>query len=334
MAAKFFSITAKDPGILLEGQGEVTITVTNVSGRPIRGQVWLNALGETRKEWLTIVGETERDFGVDETHSFTVRIRVPAGTLEGTYTFRPVVASFKRPNEEFDEGQMIAFQLPKVTEQGGFNWWPLIATAAAVVLIGAGAAWWILSSKVELPDVVGMQVADAMTLLVEAGVNPAEVGRELTESAELLPAGITVFPPAPGTVLRMNPPAGQEVEKGSTVELVLEAEAVLVPPLLEKTLQQAVQALQQSGLKLVSLGSVATNRDDLVGKVGRQDPASGARVLSGSDVQLSIYFKRRWNWDSVLTPGDISILENHSTVIRDQALRDLMNRLGEGGPNR
>ncbi len=322
MAARFFSITAKDPGVLLGGHGEVTLTVTNVSGRPIRGQVWLNALGETHKDWLTVIGETEKDFGVDETHSFTVQIQVPSGTVEGTYTLRPVVASFQRPNDEFDEGQMIAFQVPKAPAPEGFKWWPLIAVAAAILLVGGGVTLWLIlsGSAVEIPNVVGLPVDQAMQALTDVDLSPSESGRELTASADQLPQGVESFPPAPGTVLRMEPQAGTEVEKQSRVELVLEADAKLVPDLARSSLEQAVAALQSRGLKLGGVDKVSTTDNALVGKVGKQDPAPDSRVLEGSEVAVWLCNKRDRRWNAVFSRADIAILENHRNLVRDNEL--------------
>ncbi len=322
MAAKFFSITAKDPGILTDGLGEVTLTVTNVSGHPIRGQVWLSALGETQKDWLSIDGETEKDFGIDETHSFTVKIRAPASTPEGTYTFRPVVASFQRPNEEFDEGQMIAFQVPKVEEPVGFNWWPVIAVIAGLVLVGGAVAVWMMrsGSTVMVPEVVGMPGPEAMQAITDAGLNPLERDREITASAANAPAGVS-FPPPPGTVLRVEPEQGAEVEQGSTVELTLEANARVVPKLSGNTLEQAVGALQRRGLKLGKLGTTGTTKDALVGKVDKQDPIPDKRVLDGTEVNLWLYHKRGIKWDKVLSNSEIRILQSQKTAILDSGLQ-------------
>ncbi len=79
--ANIFAITtsAVDIKADAEGKASAVFTVTNTTGKPIRGIVKARAMGNTQQEWLDTEGELERDFGANGTQQFTVNFRKPAG---------------------------------------------------------------------------------------------------------------------------------------------------------------------------------------------------------------------------------------------------------------
>ncbi len=72
--AKSFTITTTATDTLkadAKGHAEAVFTVTNATARPVRGMARAKPLGDTKREWLSIAGETERDFGGGATEQFT-----------------------------------------------------------------------------------------------------------------------------------------------------------------------------------------------------------------------------------------------------------------------
>jgi len=114
-SAGVFAITTETDAIpLAHGQGEVAYTVTNRSGRALGGMARVVSLGSTKEAWLSIGGESERDFSVDGVHQFTVQLTVPPEAPAGRYPFRLDVASVQHLNEEFAKGQTVtATVLPR-----------------------------------------------------------------------------------------------------------------------------------------------------------------------------------------------------------------------------
>src|SRR5512147_3104174 len=112
-----FAITAAAETLELDanGRGEVSFTVSNSSGRPLRGQAKGKALDSTKQEWLSVAGETERDFSANATQQISVQVTVPAGTPPGKYTFRLDVASAANPDEDYTEGPVVSIEV-KATE--------------------------------------------------------------------------------------------------------------------------------------------------------------------------------------------------------------------------
>jgi hypothetical protein len=111
-----FDITAVTPTIPLDNQrrGKASYTVRNISAQPIRGLAQLVALEPTRIDWLTLVGEAEREFSATGTQQYTVDIQVGLGAAAGSYTFRLDMVGVQNPDELYSQGQLVTFQVPEV----------------------------------------------------------------------------------------------------------------------------------------------------------------------------------------------------------------------------
>src|SRR5215472_15496872 len=112
-------------------QGTVSFTVTNRSGRPIRGLAWVVAeKPETQKQellkWLKIDGTNPRAFDIPTTDVFRVIIaKVPAQVqVEGTHAFHLEVADNEKPDDP-DTGPSVTFDVKNLPRH--FPWWlPLL----------------------------------------------------------------------------------------------------------------------------------------------------------------------------------------------------------------
>lgn len=136
---RVFAITTSTPSIRLNaaGQGELTFTVSNALGRPVRGRAVVELEGATPREWLTLEGEPERDFPPDGTHQYTVKVNVPSGTPQGQHAFHLSVVNVANPDEEFTVGPSASFQVPLPQAPAPKKKLPLpwIALAAGLLLI-------------------------------------------------------------------------------------------------------------------------------------------------------------------------------------------------------
>ena len=179
--------------------------------------------------------------------------------------------------------------LPPPEPERGTNWVPIAVT---LILIGLlGALLWFLAVNVlnnddqqtgvlvTVPNVVGEKRAQAISDLEENGL---QVGT------------ITTVPAAddtqePGTVLEQDPAAGDEVDRGSKVNLTIVAAADTVPiPNLEGASVEEAQATLV-GLGLEPGGPVEEPSDTVPeGDVTRTDPASGTEVDPGSTVTIFV----------------------------------------------
>jgi hypothetical protein len=159
-----FAITAASERVSVggDGRGEITFTVTNSSARPLRGRLRVRPLGSTKGEWFNIVGETERAFSPNATQQVVVKVAAPPGAPAGKYQFRLDAFSVINPDDDFTEGPTIDLEV-KATEapKKAFPWRLIAAAAGAVILIVT--LTWLLwpGGGVEVPDVVGLDVAEA-----------------------------------------------------------------------------------------------------------------------------------------------------------------------------
>jgi hypothetical protein len=242
-----------------KGHTQAVFTVTNATARPVRGMAGVNSLGDTKREWLSIAGETERDFAAGTTQQFTVNFDAPvaappAGTSAAKYPFRLNVASAMNPDEDFAEGPTVTVEVaPARAEEEkpppGRLWW--IIPVAAVVLIGIGVVTWLLlrTRKVEVPNVMGKPVAEATSILsdgkLKANVTETRVTGTVSE----------------GRVAEQSPNAGSgRVPEGSTVDLVVEAARPTPTPAPTQRINVALDKnAKQSSTVLNALASRAVD---------------------------------------------------------------------------
>ena len=137
-----FAITTSEPSLKLSpaGRGELTFTVSNTLGQPVRVRTVIEPEGQAPRDWFTLMGDTERELAPDGTQSYSVKLAVPPGTPEGQHAFHLLVANVANPDEQFAIGPSVAFQVqrPAPVTKKPFPWW-IVAVAAGVLVITVGA---------------------------------------------------------------------------------------------------------------------------------------------------------------------------------------------------
>jgi hypothetical protein len=124
-----------------------------------------------------------------------------------------------------------------------------------------------------VPDVTGLTQAQAEAAIATAG---------LTLTA---PAYVTATAP-PGTVLAENSPGGTIEPAGSPVQITVSLGQATVPNVIGDLPAAAVQAIKKAGLTAVTLPPISNCADP--GTVQYQDPAGGAQVPAGSQVDIRV----------------------------------------------
>ena len=161
---------------------------------------------------------------------------------------------------------------------------------------------------VPVPDVVGLDVADA-TETLEAEGFVVEIAEEESDTIEA------------DIVIGSNPSAGTEVAEGTTVVLAVSTGPgdVVVPDFSGMTISEATTAAEGVGLVISFVED--PNKPDPEGIVVSQDPEEGTTAEAGSEVvaQLSPKFDDAWTIlvvdnDRELTVTGINFKFNTSTV--------------------
>ena len=130
-------------------------------------------------------------------------------------------------------------------------------------------------AQIEVPNVVGQEVADAQATLEDRGFE-VEITREANEDQE------------EGRVFAQDPGRGEIVDEGSTVRLKVSAgaEAIPVPSVIGSPVEQARQLLTAQGFT-VRVEEVV-DEEAPVGEVVDQDPSPNDEAPRGSEVTLFV----------------------------------------------
>ncbi|HJS27185.1 MAG TPA: Stk1 family PASTA domain-containing Ser/Thr kinase, partial [Actinomycetota bacterium] len=178
---------------------------------------------------------------------------------------------------------------PPEPERKGGAWVPIAVT---LVLIGLlGLLLWFLATTflsddgqqtgvtVEVPPVVGESRADAEQILEDVGLVPVIERRVPAEDDTQ----------EPGTVVAQDPDEGEEVERGSIVNLTLVAQpnTAVIPNLQGSTVEEAQAALLELGLEPAGPEQEASGTVD-DGLVTRTDPSVGEQVEEGTPVTIFV----------------------------------------------
>jgi beta-lactam-binding protein with PASTA domain len=132
-----------------------------------------------------------------------------------------------------------------------------------------------------LPDVAGLVEDDARQALEQGACDSPPCVRVATEEAH---DGEV----AEGSVIECRPPAGSQVERGSSVTLVISLgpEQVIVPNLEDRTISQATAELGDVGLLVGDTQQEYSEKTP--GLIIRSDPVAGTEVDKGSAVDFVI----------------------------------------------
>lgn len=191
----------------------------------------------------------------------------------------PVVAAYGAGPPANGPGQFAAFSPTGQRVPEKRRRWPIVvAVVLALAAVAAGVFFLVRAvagaSEVTLPAVAGQSADQAEATLRGLGLSTARV-----------PQASDAF--AAGTVVTTDPPAGQKVQKGSTVQIVVSSGAATaaVPDVVGQPSAQARQALESAGFTVTVTPVVSDKPADTV--VG-QDPQAGTTANVGSAVTIKV----------------------------------------------
>lgn len=214
------------------------------------------------------------------THAARSHVAVAGeGAAESTTTLEPV--------EEPAPPKPGARHRPKQEKKKRSRWPVWLAVILAVIaLAGVGVvgyrAWQAASDAareqetVAVPDLVGLDRSEAVRKLREAGFQDEIEERPDPEVPE-------------DEVLATNPEAGSQLQRGTTVTLVVSSgkEQTEVPDLSGLTIQEAQEALAEAGLELAEPVRDEPSADVPKGQIIEQNPTAGIQLPKGSEVRVT-----------------------------------------------
>lgn len=220
-----FAVTTPTTTVTLDTSrvGQVSFTVSNISGRPLRARLRPLTQDPMKAEWLTVTGAAQRDFALGATEVFVVSVAVPADVPAGTYSFRGDAVGEDQPDEDFAQGPTVALTVPAAPVKPKFPWW-IVAVAVAVLIIG-GIVFFVIkdsggsskpspsptSGTVSIPNVVGQGESQAVQQLQALGLVPTVATQE----------SATPIAGCQGNVIATSPAANSTAPVGTTVFVVV-----------------------------------------------------------------------------------------------------------------
>ena len=137
--------------------------------------------------------------------------------------------------------------------------------------------WWVRTEEVLVPNVTGKTYYEAVRVLDEAGLRPAETIQEASSSAPK------------GEIVSQNPPANFRVKSYQPVEIAVSIGAELAPVIsvIGRSLDEARAALIAAGFRpnrVAYVHSAAYLPDTVIA----QTPPEGGGQQRGSDVNLLV----------------------------------------------
>jgi hypothetical protein len=206
------SVPAERVSLGNDGRGQMVFSVTNRTTAVQRVSADFAPSGATRKEWLSLTGEPQRELSAGGTDQFIVNAQLPPGTPAGTYPFRLRVSSANnRTSEEYEESPMVQFEMPAVGSVKKKPWWILAAAAAVLIVVAVTAFLLTRDRGPRVPDVVKQDAVEAVRAVQAAGL-AAELEFAIDASVER------------GHIIKSAPAAGTTVSEGEKVLLTVSRE--------------------------------------------------------------------------------------------------------------
>ncbi len=139
-----FTITTATNTLHLDnkGQTQAVFTVSNDSGRALRGRGHVTPQDPATEAWFALDGAAVRDFAVAGTQQYMVLVTVPPTTPPGTYSFRLDLADEINPDENFTAGPPVSFAVlpppPPPPPAPKIPSWVWIAAGVVALLVVVG----------------------------------------------------------------------------------------------------------------------------------------------------------------------------------------------------
>lgn len=279
-------------------KGTVTYAVTNISGTTIRTALRVKPGSGADSGWFKVRGGEERDIGPGATEHFSVDLAVPGERVapdvpneqRPKHSFHAIAVNLKDSDNDTEAGSAVAFRAPHLDESGGgVKWWMIAAPAALVILVVAAVfaiPRMFGDDNVVLADWTGEPVEDARAALDAQGLTVEEL-----HPSGLQPA-LQAAPFYRRVVQSQNPPSDGTVtaERGSRVTLTWEWTPlkVTVPDLDGRSLDNAIQALEETGLRFITAqGPPQPQPENHIAVVSSWSPRGEVDAGSGVTVTLA-----------------------------------------------
>jgi beta-lactam-binding protein with PASTA domain len=188
-------------------------------------------------------------------------------------------------------------------KKGGHLWLWIVGGLLAAIVIVAIILGVSRDRTVEVPDLTGLSLPQAVAALTEADLRLGEVSY-----TSQVPAGMEE-----GQAVAQDPAAGTEVDLESAVNVLVAGKAEIeVPEVTGLTADEATQTLEGAGF---TVKTVEVENEAEPGAVVDQSPAGGSMVTPGSEVTIVVSAGRT----VTLVPNVVGMSQEEATAALQEA---------------
>lgn len=108
---------ADDTLALHDGKGSASVAVRYVGDRSVEARASARPMEGADQAWLSVASPQQRNMRPGQTQTFQVTVAVPPGTPPGRYGWRLDVVSVANPDEEYDRGPLVTFEVEQTEER-------------------------------------------------------------------------------------------------------------------------------------------------------------------------------------------------------------------------
>jgi hypothetical protein len=107
-----FNVVAASDRVPLDSSrhGRASFKATNTTSRQVRGQARVVTIGDSRPDWFSLEGDSQRLFAASATLQFDVAVELPAGA-SGEHKFRMSVVGIEVPDEDYGQSEPVSVTL-------------------------------------------------------------------------------------------------------------------------------------------------------------------------------------------------------------------------------
>jgi PASTA domain len=280
-----FTITTPSQTVRVSenGRADVIFNVANTSGVPARAMARVVATGGgLTAEWLSLAGESERDYAANGTQQLAVAVQIPPDVHEGSYAFRLDVISARKSGEERAESPIVTLAVPArsapAPKKKSYAW---IAVAALVFVLvaGVGTFLWLRGGADEAPQAAPVAAAAATPVTVST--------TETTPTTETAPAAT----PAPTATTTASEPAAASAEpKPTKIRPKITVSALPVPNVVGMHVETAEKRLR--GVKFKTTRQMVKDSSLPGLTVKAQHPPQSTILKVGELVMLDVVIEK------------------------------------------
>lgn len=192
---------------------------------------------------------------------------------------------------------------PPPEKKGGHLWLWIVGGLLAAIVIVAIILGMTRDRTVEVPDLAGLGLPEAVAALTDADLRLGEV----TYTSQI-PAGMKE-----GQTVAQDPAAGTDVERESAVNVLVAGKAEIeVPALIGLSVEEATKVLEDAGF---AVKTVEVEDEAEPGTVVDQSPQTGSMVTPGSEVTIVVSAGKA----ETLVPKVVGLSQDEATATLTEA---------------